>query len=318
MEGEMRFSRRSVLAGGGLGAVVATGADAAGADRGRVRVARIAHLTDIHIQPEQSAAEGLRHCLEQVYALPDRPDVIFNGGDVIMDALGADYERTHRQWNLLLRVLRDFGEIPLHHCLGNHDVWGWDRQKSGCRGDESLYGKQWAQDLLRLERPYYDFPLGNWRVIVLDSTHVRPDAVYTARLEDAQREWLAATLAEVPEPTPVLVLSHIPILCGCAFLDGDNEKSGDWRVPGAWMHIDARAIKDLFGRHPNVRLCLSGHIHLQDRLDYNGLTYLCNGAVSGAWWRGNYQETPPGFALVDLYSDGTFDHQYHPTGWTPT
>jgi Icc protein len=108
----------------------------------------------------------------------------------------------------------------------------------------------------------------------------------------------------------VLVLSHIPILCACALLDGDNEKSGDWVVPGAWMHTDARRIKDLFYRHPNVKLAISGHIHLRDRLDYNGVTYLCNGAVCGAWWKGNYQETEPGYSLIDLYDDGTFDQQY--------
>jgi len=128
-------------------------------------------------------------------------------------------------------------------------------------------------------------------------------------------EWLRGELQSTPAKTPIVVLSHIPILCGCAFLDGHNEKSGNWVVPGAWMHLDARQIKDLFFQHRNVRLCLSGHIHLQDRLDYNGVTYLCNGAVCGGWWKGNYQETQPGYALIDLYDDGTFKHEYVRFGW---
>jgi 3',5'-cyclic AMP phosphodiesterase CpdA len=81
------------------------------------------------------------------------------------------------------------------------------------------------------------------------------------------------------------------------------------------MHIDARRIKDLFREHPNVKLALSGHIHLKDRVDYNSVTYLCNGAVSGSWWGGPYQECPPGYALVDLFSDGSFEYEYRTFGW---
>jgi len=52
------------------------------------------------------------------------------------------------------------------------------------------------------------------------------------------------------------------------------------------MHVDAAKIKDLFAKHKNVKLCLSGHLHLVDRVDYNGVTYLCDGAVCGGWWKG--------------------------------
>lgn len=86
-------------------------------------------------------------------------------------------------------------------------------------------------------------------------------------------------------------------------------------APGSRLHIDARRIKDLFVRHPNVRLCLSGHLHLVDRVEYLGVTYLCNGAVSGAWWKGNHQECEPGYALIDLHNDGSFEHRYVTYGW---
>jgi 3',5'-cyclic-AMP phosphodiesterase len=105
-------------------------------------------------------------------------------------------------------------------------------------------------------------------------------------------------------------MSHIPILAVSPYLDGDNETTGNWVVPGAWMHLDARRFKTLFATHPNVRLCISGHIHLRDSAVYNGVTYACNGAVCGNWWRGNYQETKPGYAIVDLYNDGAFNIEY--------
>jgi hypothetical protein len=113
----------------------------------------------------------------------------------------------------------------------------------------------------------------------------------------------------------VLVFSHIPIVSVTGFFDGKRVKSGAWEVPGSWLHTDARRLKDLFYQHKNVKLCLSGHMHTVDRVDYLGVTYLCNGAVSGAWWRGNYYETPPGYAVIDLYADGSFAHEYVTWGW---
>ncbi|MEX2092204.1 MAG: hypothetical protein WD971_05980, partial [Pirellulales bacterium] len=71
----------------------------------------------------------------------------------------------------------------------------------------------------------------------------------------------------------------------------------------------------LFAKHPNVKLCISGHLHLLDRVDYNGVTYLCNGAVSGNWWGGRHKDCDEGYAVVDLYDDGTFEHEYVKYGW---
>ena len=83
-----------------------------------------------------------------------------------------------------------------------------------------------------------------------------------------------------------------------------------WEMLGGDMHTDTAAIINLFYKHPNVKLCLSGHIHLRDKVVYNNVTYLCDGAVSGAWWKGNLRETAPGYGLIDLYEDGSFEEQY--------
>lgn len=281
------------------------------------RVLRIAHLTDIHVEPGRKSGEGLAACLHHVQNQTDRPDLIFNGGDSVMDALGADESRVRAQWDVFTRVFKNECSLPVEHCIGNHDVWGWDRTHSPATGKEPLYGKRWAMEALGLDTPYRSFDRVGWHFVILDSTHSTHNGSYTAKLDDDQFIWLDADLGAVDPATPVLILSHIPILAACAYLDGDNEKSGNWSVPGAWMHIDARRIKDLLLRHPNVKLCLSGHIHLVDRVDYLGVTYLCNGAVCGGWWKGPYQECDCGYSLVDLYDDGTFDHRYINFGWVP-
>jgi len=283
------------------------------------RSLRIAHLTDIHLQPERRAAEGLAACLEHVHSLPDRPALLLNGGDAVMDAVSADESRTRLLWDLWDRVIGEHCALPMEHCLGNHDLWGCNRKRSGCTGREPGFGKRYALDRLGLSARYRHFDRGGWRFVVLDSNFVDDAGSFTARLDEEQMEWLRAALAATPRDMPVLILSHVPILAGASVFftgsEGETIRTGNWVVPAQWMHIDARALSRLFAVHSNVRLCLSGHTHLCDRLDYNGVTYLCSGAVSGKWWRGDYWETPPGYALLDLFADGSFRHEYVPTGW---
>ncbi|HAY14812.1 MAG TPA: metallophosphoesterase [Armatimonadetes bacterium] len=278
---------------------------------GTERVLRIGHLTDIHVQPERKAAEGMAKAFEIVNGLSDKPDLILTGGDLIMDAFGQSKDRVKTQWDIFTRVLRDSNDLPVRHCLGNHDFWNG----AGGQGKEDpMFGHRWAQDALELEKPYYDFEQAGWKFVVLQST-LPEGGGYKGRLDEEQFEWLTGVLQGTPKTMPVLVLSHIPILSASTFFDGDNEKSGNWQVPGAWMHIDARRIKDLFHKHPNVKVCVSGHVHLVDRTDYLGVSYVCNGAVCGGWWGGNYQETAPGYTVIDLYADGTFRNDYTETGW---
>ncbi|HSV74001.1 MAG TPA: metallophosphoesterase [Chthonomonadales bacterium] len=312
------LTRRQILATG-IGAAAAAVAPAAAASSGArpapQRVLRIAHLADTHVQPERGAAEGFEACLNAVQAMPDRPDLVITGGDLIMSSFAATKERTKTQWDLFTRVLRASLSLPVEHTIGNHDVWGWANPEQYAQ--DPLYGKKWACEVLGLEGPYRSLVRAGWRMIFLDGTFPRPGhaRAYVARLDDAQFAWLGEELRRTPAEQPVLISSHMPILAACAFFDGDNEVSGDWQVPGAWMHIDARRIKDLFLQHPNVKVCISGHIHLVDKVVYNNVTYFCNGAVSGAWWRGNYQEFGNGYGVLDLFADGSCANRYVTYPW---
>lgn len=309
------LNRRQFIQGAG---VVSAGAIVAGVSpevlaqpsSERAPDLRIAHLTDMHVMPDGAlgvnAETGFSKALEAAQSLARKPDLILQGGDAIMDALRTSKGDVAMQWAAFKRTLEKL-RTPIYHAIGNHDCWTGPGS-----GSDPLKGKTWALQQLGLSKPYSSFDQGAWHFVVLDSTNLetKDSHGYTARLDEAQFKWLEADLKAVPKSKPVLVLSHIPILAACAYFDGDNEKSGDWLVPGAWMHSDARRIKDLFLKHPNVKLCLSGHIHLRDSLEYNGVTYACNGAVCGNWWRGNYQETKPGYAIVDLWNDGTHKIEY--------
>lgn len=279
----------------------------------RKRVLRLAHLSDIHVQPERGAGEGLAAALRHVHALQDKPDLILTGGDLVMDSFEASRERTQTQWDLFTNVLGQECKIPVEHCLGNHDVLGWNKKNSKTRGDEQGWGKVWACDLLGLPAPYRSFERAGWRFIVLDSVFPHEDG-YIGRLDDAQWEWLRGTLEQTAATTPVLIVSHIPILTATTFMD-NSRKGGDFTVSRSLMHEDMLTFRDLFLKHRNVRVCLSGHMHLYDRLDYNGTTFICDGAVSGSWWKGTHQQTPAGYGVFNLYDDGTFENEYVEYGW---
>jgi Icc protein len=282
----------------------------------RKRSLRVAHLTDIHLNGERDAERWTAKAFAAVQSMEDPPTLILNGGDCVMDAYSAPIERAREERKLWRDTIARECSLPIEHVVGNHDVWGWDRPKSGATGKEPHYGKAWSLEMLGLEKRYRFFDRAGWRFIVLDSVHPRVDVGYEGRLDEEQFAWLANALASTPPTTPVAVVSHIPILAACVFLDGENEKRGDWVVRASWMHIDARRLKDLFARHANVKTALSGHVHLLERVAYNGVTYLCDGAVCGNWWKGSYQETPPGYAIIDLFDDGSVEREYVQYGWS--
>lgn len=279
-------------------------------------ILRVAYLTEMHIQPERGAAEGVRECFRQVYTLDPSPDLILNGGDLIMDASAEDWTRANLQFDLWDDIARTYNRIPVYHCLGNHDIWGWHR-KSGCNGDEPLFGKGLPLTRLGLSTPYYHFDRAGWRFFILDSMSRGGADDFEARLDSTQFEWLKAELEATPRDQFVIIVSHAPLLAGaCLFLSGtpnEREKTGNWIIPGSWLHLDARAIHDLFVKYPNVRLCLSGHTHLHEQLTYNRITYINGGSVSGRWWRGTYHHTPPGYGILELYHTGDFQFTYRAT-----
>jgi Icc protein len=273
---------------------------------------RIAHLTDVHLKPEGEAIDRFTACLKAVNSLHHKPDVIFQGGDIILDALSEDHKRVEAQYDLVAGLLEKNTDIPMEHCIGNHDIWGWGHDKVTILESEPLFGKNWWKQWTGNEKTYRSFDAGGWHFVFLDSMMRVDRGVYKAQLDAEQFEWLEGDLAKTTSTTPVCIVSHVPMLSACSALFGKYESEGFWKIPGALMHIDARKIKDLFVKHPNVRLCLSGHTHLLNKVEYNGVTHYCGGAVCGAWWQGPMQETKQGFSLVDLYADGHFQAHYHP------
>jgi 3',5'-cyclic-AMP phosphodiesterase len=287
-------------------------ADDTGDNKLSKKIIRFAHLTDIHVKPGIIPETGMAKAFQHAQLLKPGVDFIINGGDSIMDALEADKQKTQIQWDLYHRILKNENSLPVYHCIGNHDVWGWFIKEtlvagqSGKPDKDRLYGKVWAMETLQLQNRFYSFTKDKWHFIVLDSTQLNPAGGYIGKLDPDQIDWLQRELAKVPIDKFICIVSHIPILSICAGLFFDKtEVNGDLKIQRNLMHSDFLTLKKIFLKFPNIKACISGHVHLQDEVDYLGIKYYCNGAVSGNWWGGSFQEFAPAYAIMELYNDGS-------------
>ncbi len=275
-------------------------------------VLRMAHLTDIHVEAGKDSEAGFANALQAVNSLAERPEFILNGGDSIMNsALNLSRERVKNQWELFHKILQDNNSLPVHHCIGNHDLYGWSSPNQA-----HTKGKKWALDEYKMEQPYYAFEKGNWKFIVLDSIHGR-DSIpgYYAKLDEMQMTWLGNELAATPANQFICIVSHIPILAVCTMFIGKNKDREHWSIPNNALHADADELTALFYQYPNIKACLSGHIHLVDHVNYLGIDYYCNGAVSGSWWKGNYHQFPPSFSVMNFHDNGKVERELHYYNW---
>ncbi|MFC6591170.1 metallophosphoesterase family protein [Deinococcus lacus] len=250
----------------------------------------VAHLTDIHFgaelldprMPAGLSERGLRATLQQ--AQSQGAGLILQGGDLLAEAFNLPLEQVQPQLDGVLRVLREEVKVPIRHAVGNHDIWGWDKEKSRTAGNEPGWGKGLYMQALGMDRPYYSFDQAGWHFAVLDDIQPDKDG-YTVKLDSDQFKWLADDLS-AHSALPTVILSHAPILSVGAFFDG-SFTTGNWVVPHSVMHIDAQRLKNLFKKHPQVKLALSGHTHLRDQALYGAL--YANGGPSQA---------PPGKATA--------------------
>ncbi len=263
----------------------------------RTPILQVAHITDVHIHPENEVPHRFRSCLGQL--LKHKFDFILNSGDTIQ---AADYdditrERVLEQWAAWDKTIQMADDFNIYSCIGNHDIW-WAAPDQA----DAMYGKDYVVERLKIPGRYYRFAKENWHFFILDGNHSG------ITLDDEQYNWLKNGLEKMPDGSHALLISHYPILTVTGrFYPNDQ-------------HSDADKLAQLFYKHRDkVRACISGHMHLLDYAEYNGVKYFCNGALSGFWWgegnersagKGFYRETPPGFAILNLYHDGRVESDY--------
>src|ERR1700685_1567597 len=141
-------------------------------------------FTDTHIQPELDAAHGCDMCFRKIAAT--NPEFAIMGGDHVYDATSVNGVRAGMAFALYKRTERAL-RMPLHHAIGNHDIFGVLKQ-SGIAPTDPLYGKKMYQD--RMGQTYYSFDYKGYHFVVLDSIQPTPDRLWEARVDAAQLTWL--------------------------------------------------------------------------------------------------------------------------------
>jgi 3',5'-cyclic AMP phosphodiesterase CpdA len=286
------------------------------ATKGSARSFRFVQFGDTHFGapatlPLAASPEGYPKAMRQVQAMDDPPDFILHTGDIITDAFWATPESALEQWTLYRQIMQKHCQIPIRYTLGNHDVnfdWGW--------GDETTRypGKGLALEQLGLEAPYYSFDHKGWHFIVLDNTQRGGYNGFTHHLDEQQYTWLERDLAATRGSMPTVISSHAPILTVTCFFCPSNKQHPDGLViPNDWVHTDVERLHKLFRQYPNVKLCLSGHFHAVDHVQYLGIHHICGGAVCADYWRHPLPYAPEheaGYGVVDLFQDGTFEYRY--------
>jgi len=293
---------------------------------------RVAHLTDVHLRADLDAERGLATCLERVQSLRTPPDAIVFGGDQVHEARNMSIAEATRLYRVLQRRLRDV-KLPVYWCLGNHDMLGWHGE-AVVDASHELAGPGLFQQLFEMPSIHHGFDLGRWRVIVVNDVLHAPEAGgYVGGLDEEAQAFLERELTGGDGDRPVLMVTHIPILSVTGYSRGDFTDAEAITIPKPLVCRDPRAILDRIGparfhaeaagaRHlpaderRQVRVVLAGHLHQNERIDYEGVTHVMSGAVSGGWWSGANGGHEEGFNLVTLHPDGAFEMAYVVYDWT--
>jgi len=268
---------------------------------------RVVHLTDIHVQPELGASDGLKMCVDKVLTLHPRPDFILTGGDHVMDVLQANHARADVQFGIVAERFKPL-EMPIHHAVGNHDVFGWTKG-SPITASDPAYGKALFEEKVREGKSYYSFDHKGWHFIVLDSIGIQ-DGNWMGRVDDDQLQWLKNDLAATGPHQNILVNIHMPIIT--AFVQETEATMG---TPNAQtVTSNGKAVFDLLRTRP-VKLVMQGHTHVVESVEYLGTKFMTAGSVCGDWWKGpRLGVHPEGFTVLDFHADDV-DVKYIPYGW---
>jgi len=262
-------------------------------------------FTDTHIEPELNAARGCDMCFRKVAEL--KPEFAIIGGDHVYDAAGVNGVRAQQVFDLYRHTEHQL-EMPLHHAIGNHDIFGV-LTKSGVAPNDPAYGKKMFQDRVGA-RTYYSFDHKGYHFVVLDSIQPTEDRLWEARVDEAQLRWLADDLAKLAAHTPVIATIHCPLVT--AFATYAQVVTAD-RKYNTLTVANAPEVLEVFEK-ANVIAVLQGHTHINEAVTYKGTQFITSGAVCGNWWHGPRMGTPEGFTVVSL-RDGKISTRYETYGF---
>jgi 3',5'-cyclic-AMP phosphodiesterase len=311
------MNRRSFISSGGAAsAALALSPLSTSALRSAEREAgsgfRFVFMPCIHLRRDLRSPEGFTAALQAVRKLSPAPDFILTGGDMCHNMRDQTIEQSAEIADLFVKIFKENCALPVHHCLGNHDLAAWNKVAEAAK--DPLYGKQLTLQKFGMKDRYYSFDHGGWHFVVLDYLRVSEPGKFTAEIDPDQMAWLREDLGKNKE-RPALVVTHAPVVSAVELFSDRAERTDKaLTVPFGRVISNAPELVEA-AKQGNVRAFTAGHLHLVERLELLGHSFICSGSASGHQWNGPRMGTPEGFGVFDCRPDGTFDFAYKSYGW---
>lgn len=257
-----------------------------------------AFLTDIHIRPDMDAPKGFQMAIDTVNQM--KPDFVLTGGDLIFDALRGNQQRSDSLFKLFIEMSKGF-EMPVYPCLGNHDLFAVYKESPE---DHDHPDYKYGMFERYFGPTYYSFDHKGWHFIVLNSLDVTVDDAYIGHVHEEQMKWLEENLKKVDPSTPVVVVSHIPLVSTWEFVKGGGNRTVE----------NSTEVFELFNNH-NLKLVLQGHIHWKEYGIVNDqFHYITGGSIAGNGWKGRRHNTKEGFVYIKVNGED-IKWEYIDHGW---
>lgn len=146
-------------------------------------------------------------------------DFIVISGDLIRDALRVREEVASTYYEMYVAEIEKFN-MPVYSGVGNHEIFGIERDKSLVGTDHPLYGKKMFRKYLGPN--YYSFNYGGIHFISMDGVDYQ-NLYYFGGIDSFQLDWLENDLKHLPMDMPIVTFNHIPFVSpGFSFQDFDN------------------------------------------------------------------------------------------------
>jgi len=273
-----------------LGFPATTSWAARGATKGKLR---LVFYTDVHALDDDQVGAALARAAQAINA--EHPELVIGGGDLIYDGFELSVAAAEKQWDAYMAFQGSI-RAPVEVILGNHDL-------AAVRPADNTAPISDPRSVFRqklgLDKTWRVIDTEGYRLFLLDSVSISDDDYgYHGGISDEQLSWLADELDRTDPGTPLVVVTHLPLLTAMYLaMDGAAKP-----LTPNLMVFNNNEVLELFAEH-NLLLVLQGHLHAEEMLRWRGTTFVTSGAICGNKWRGPKHGTPEGFGVLTLRPD---------------
>jgi len=267
---------------------------------------KVIFFTDIHARTEWDTPEALRRAAEAI--TEQKADLVICGGDMITEGSQSSEVQAAPRW-AAYRAMRNAIRPEPIEVIGNHDLVGVSPFDASPPAEDP---RTQVRRQLDLTRTYRSLDRNGYHFILLDSIEVTTDKrQYRGFIGPEQMDWLRHDLAQVETHTPIVLVSHIPLLTEVSQIMSDIQ----YPSPTDRCIVNSREVLDTFRDH-HLLVVLQGHLHINEYFRREHTTFITGGSICGEWWRGPWQGTPMGFGVLQLHPDRV-EWNYHTYEWIP-